>query len=271
MEVNSNPSNTSDSVANLSTIPRPGQYLSKVRIEKNIELEDVAKALSMPLKTLQALEKDDYKSLPEATFIKGFYRSYAKYLGVDVSSIIKSFDRLYTAETGQSSVQDLTESPLQIKGKLASSRRGFSGNWVKWAGYTVALVAVVALLMMMVQKMKDTSTKTETAKTTPEVQVINLDTAKPATKPQATTNTTVAQNQDRLVVEFKRPTSVHIEDAKGNVLATGRQASALNLAGQSPFKIRIDDATVATVRLNDEEIALARYMVNGKVDFRLAR
>ncbi len=270
MEVNSSSTHTSDSMPNLSTIQRPGQYLSKVRIEKNIELEDAAKALVMPLKTLQALEKDDYKSLPEAAFIKGFYRSYAKYLGVDVSSIIDSFDRLYTAETGQSSVKDLTESPLQIKGKLASSRRGFSGNWVKWAGYTVALVVVIALVMMMVQKMKDASTKTETAKTTPEVQVINLDTAKPTTaKPQATTP--VAQNQDRLVVEFKRPTSVHIEDAKGNVLATGRQASTLNLAGQSPFKIRIDDATVATVRLNDEEIALARYMVNGKVDFRLAR
>ncbi len=46
----------------------------------------------MPLKTLNALEQDDYKSLPEATFIKGYYRSYAKYLNTDATAIIQRFD-----------------------------------------------------------------------------------------------------------------------------------------------------------------------------------
>ena len=36
---------------------------------------------------------------------------------------------------------------------------------------------------------------------------------------------------------------MHIVDATGKVLATGRQASTLTLSGESPFQIRLDDAT----------------------------
>ena len=54
----------------------------------------------MPVKTLTALEQDDYKSLPEATFIKGYYRAYAKFLNADASAIIQRFDEIYANDTG---------------------------------------------------------------------------------------------------------------------------------------------------------------------------
>lgn len=71
--------------------------------------------------------------------------------------------------------------------------------------------------------------------------------------------------------DFSRPTSVHIVDAGGNVLATGRQASTLELNGEAPFQIRLDDATAVSLSLNNESIALSPYTVNGKADFRLSR
>lgn len=55
---------------------------------------------------------------------------------------------------------------------------------------------------------------------------------------------------DQLVLNFNRPTSVHIVDATGKVLATGRQASTLTLNGESPFQIRLDDATAVSLSLN---------------------
>ena len=81
----------------------------------------------------------------------------------------------------------------------------------------------------------------------------------------------VATSGDQLVLNFSRPTSVHIVDATGKVLATGRQASSLNLSGESPFQIRLDDATAVALTLNQEQISLSPYTVNGKAEFRLSR
>ena len=76
---------------------------------------------------------------------------------------------------------------------------------------------------------------------------------------------------DQLVLTFSHPTSVHIVDGTGKVLATGRQADKLSLNGSSPFQIRLDDATAVSLSLNDEQISLSSYTVNGKADFRLSR
>jgi hypothetical protein len=82
---------------------------------------------------------------------------------------------------------------------------------------------------------------------------------------------TNATSGDQLVLNFSRPTSVHIVDATGKVLATGRQASTLTLSGESPFQIRLDDATAVSLTLNQEQISLSPYTVNGKAEFRLSR
>jgi len=55
------------------------------------------------------------------------------------------------------------------------------------------------------------------------------------------------------------------------VLATGRQDSTLTLSGESPYQIRLDDATAVSLSLNSEQISLSPYTVNGKAEFRLSR
>lgn len=73
MEVNPNSpqSNTNVAPNALGNIQRPGEYLRQIRQNQKLELEDVAQELNIPVKTLTTLEQDEYKSLPEATFIKG--------------------------------------------------------------------------------------------------------------------------------------------------------------------------------------------------------
>ena len=92
------------------------------------ELEQVSSDLNMPLKTLNALEQDDYKSLPEATFIKGYYRSYAKYLNTDATAIIQRFDEIYANDTGLLPNHALNNSPIKIMGKLPGSNSDRNKN-----------------------------------------------------------------------------------------------------------------------------------------------
>ena len=264
MEVNPNSQSNNSSVAPnaLGNVQRPGEYLRQIRLNQKIELVEVERELNIPLKTLTALEQDDYKLLPEATFIKGYYRIYAKFLGVDASSIIQRFDDIYTNDTGLLPNHALNNSPIKIMGKLPGSNRDRNRKWLKRAAIAAAVIAVLAVIFTIAQNWSgsDSNEAIEQATMTQasDVEIINLDGS-------------AAQTGDQLKLEFSRPTSVHIIDSTSKVLATGRQASTLELSGETPFQIRLDDATAVTLTLNNENISLSPYTVNGKAEFRLSR
>ncbi|MGE8573048.1 MAG: helix-turn-helix domain-containing protein [Acinetobacter amyesii] len=264
MEVNPNsPQSNGSSVAPnaLGNVQRPGEYLRQVRITQKLELEAVASELNIPLKTLTALEQDDYKSLPEATFIKGYYRTYAKYLKVDATNIIQRFDDIYANDTGLLPNHALNNSPIKIMGKLPGSNRDRNRKWIKRGLIALAVLLVIGAIVAAIQGMTSGSDNEDavTSEVASEVQVLDMN------------GGNAAVSGDQLTLTFSSPTSVHIVDSTGKVLATGRQASTLNLNGETPFQIRLDDATVVSLSLNNENISLSPYTVNGKADFRLSR
>lgn len=262
MEVNPNSqqSNGSSIVPSaLGNIQRPGEYLRQIRIAQKLELNDIAQELSIPVKTLNALEQDDYTSLPEATFIKGYYRNYAKYLKVDASSIIQRFDEIYQNDTGLLPNHALNNSPIKIMGKLSGSNSDRNKKWLKRGAVALVILIVIAAIIMAIQNWSSTANEaTENTGLPSEVEVLNV-------------NGSTAISGDQLTLDFSRPTSIHIVDSTGKVLATGRQASNITLNGETPFQIRIDDASAVNLSLNNEKIALSPYTVNGKADFRLSR
>ncbi len=259
MEINPNSSQStgSSTVPNaLGNVQRPGEYLRQVRINQKRELADIAKALNIPEKTLAALEKDQYKALPEATFIKGYYRSYAKFLQVDANNIIQRFDEIYANDTGLLPNHALDNSPIKIMGKLPGSNRDRNRKWLKRGAIAVAVVMV---LWAAIAALKNRSDEPEALEPESAVEVLSLD------------GSTVASTGDQLALSFNRPTSVHIVDSTGKVLLTGRQANTATISGEAPFQIRLDDATAVSLNLNNENISLSPYTVNGKAEFRLSR
>ena len=262
MEVNPNSqqSNGSSVVPNaLGNVQRPGEYLRQIRIAQKRELNDAAKDLNIPLKTLTALEQDDYKALPEATFIKGYYRTYAKYLKADASSIIQRFDEIYQNDTGLLPNHALNNSPIKIMGKLSGSNSDRNKKWLKRLVIAGVILVILAVATMAIQNWSASkSDGRDVAPAESDVEVLNLDNS-------------AAVSGDQLELEFSQPTSVHIVDSTGKVLATGRQSATVKLNGETPFQIRLDDASAVTLTLNNEKIALSPYTVNGKADFRLSR
>lgn len=260
MEVDPNsPQSTGSSVVPnaLGNIQRPGEYLRQIRVSQKRDLTQIAQDLNIAVKALTALEQDDYKALPEATFIKGYYRSYAKYLGVDATAIIQRFDEIYVHDTGLAASQELNKSPIKIMGKLPGSNRTRNQKWLK---RILIAIVTIAVLWAAIAAIKNWSDKRETTPEQPQTQVEVLsDEAAPET------------TGDTLILSFNRPTSVNIIDSTGKVLATGRQSSTVTLNGESPFQIRLDDATAVSLTLNDEVISLSPYTVNGKAEFRLSR
>lgn len=260
MEVNPNSqqsTGTSATPNTLGNVQRPGEYLRHIRLAQKRELADVSKALNMPVKTLEALERDEYKSLPEATFIKGYYRAYAKFLNVDASVIIQRFDEIYTNDTGLLPNHALKDSPIKIMGKLPGSNSDRNKKWLKRILIAIVVIFVVSMLVLSLQKWSAKKQPAATANPQTTMQVVSMD-------------SNATSTNDQLDLKFSQPTSVNIVDSTGKVLATGRQAADLSLKGISPFQVRLDDASAVTLSLNNEAISLAPYTVNGKADFRLS-
>ncbi len=262
MEVNPNSqqSNGSSVVPNaLGNVQRPGEYLRQNRIAQKRELIDAAQDLNIPLKTLTALEQDNYNALPEVTFIKGYYRSYAKYLKVDATALIQRFDEIYENDTGLLPNHALNNSPIKIMGKLPGSNGDRNKKWLKRGLIALAVLVLLAIVVMTIQNWSSSkSDPEELGSVASDVEVLSL-------------NNATAVSGDQLELEFNRPTSVHIVDSTGKVLATGRQSATVKLNGETPFQIRLDDASAVSLTLNNEKIALSPYTVNGQADFRLSR
>jgi cytoskeleton protein RodZ len=74
----------------------PGEYLRKLREEKGHTHATVSAALHLTVHYIKALEGDEYGKLPGLTFVKGYLRAYARFLGADVNTVLARFDEHIT-------------------------------------------------------------------------------------------------------------------------------------------------------------------------------
>ena len=75
----------------------PGAQLSQARADLHLAHEDVAAKLHLATRQIQALEQDDYSSLPGATYVRGYLKSYALLLGLSPEPILEAHTRLTAA------------------------------------------------------------------------------------------------------------------------------------------------------------------------------
>ena len=60
-----------------------GNSLKQARVEKNLTLDEISKALHIRIKYLEALEANDFDLLPSRVQVRGFLRLYADFLNID--------------------------------------------------------------------------------------------------------------------------------------------------------------------------------------------
>lgn len=68
-----------------------GEFLRQVRLEKDIEIDEIVTETRISLINVRAMEEDDYDTLPSAAFSRGLYTIYAKALQLDVDIILRRF------------------------------------------------------------------------------------------------------------------------------------------------------------------------------------
>lgn len=89
-----------------------GTILKETREANFYSLEDVEKAIKIRKELLVALESDDYTKLPPATFVQGFIKNYAKFLGLDGQKMLAVFRREFSDHKHKPYVMNAFVKPL---------------------------------------------------------------------------------------------------------------------------------------------------------------
>ncbi len=128
----------------------PGKLLQVAREEKKLRPEDVAYEIRLTPSQVVALEEDDYSSMPEETYVRGYLRNYARLVGVPENDILLHFARLTRSS-------EKSHQPVKISTDTNIKK---TGNSIRWLSFG-AIVAVILLSALWVLVPHDKLTLTD--------------------------------------------------------------------------------------------------------------
>lgn len=112
-----------------------GMKLARARESQDMSVADVARALRLSEKQVEALESGDYGKLPGRTFVRGFARNYARLVHLDADEILKACLPAQT-ETESNHIQAPSEQII-----FSEHQRK---PWLKWLAVGFVVVAVTS-------------------------------------------------------------------------------------------------------------------------------
>jgi hypothetical protein len=72
-----------------------GNSLREARLRKELDFPELEQGTKIRVKYLRALEDENFEQLPSSTYIKGFLRTYADYLGLDGQLYVDEYNVRY--------------------------------------------------------------------------------------------------------------------------------------------------------------------------------
>ena len=73
-----------------------GKQLRNARRARNKSLEDISDYTNVSRQYLEALEENDYDTLPGPVYTRGFISAYAKCVDLDPKALLEQYDKLTT-------------------------------------------------------------------------------------------------------------------------------------------------------------------------------
>lgn len=128
----------------------PGAQLAALRAKNGYSPEYVAGKLHLRLQLLELLEADDYTQMPQPVFIKGYFRAYAKLLGISADPFIEAYIAI-------SAEDKKVERTLWQSKKLPKPQ----GKRTSWRPVLLLVGLVIVIVSLIWQKNKDFMNETQ--------------------------------------------------------------------------------------------------------------
>jgi cytoskeleton protein RodZ len=250
-----------------------GQVLLEARKAQGFTLEDVAMRLRLMQRQVEAMEADDFESLGQPVFARGFVGNYARLLGLAPEALLS---RMQGAPAAPAAVSNAPPPP---------PHSWLSSPWlILFLLGLLVVVAVPVMLYLWLNSEGDDEPHTPVAavlqaRSAPDA-VPAPGAASPDTTPDAAGGTTESvapesaepepaeaetpkaeAGKSVLHLEFGDESWVEIKDARGRMLhrQLNPPASRADVRGQPPFEVLIGNAAQARLTYNGRPIDLKPF------------
>jgi cytoskeletal protein RodZ len=124
-----------------------GEILRTTRESRKLSVEQVNRETKISVQTIRALEEDDFGAFPSETYVKGFVRTYADFLGLDGN-------RLWAMIGSRSAAQTAGPGPSwEIESGLREERLG-PPRWIRQFMIPALVVAIIVLVILLLREHK---------------------------------------------------------------------------------------------------------------------
>lgn len=242
----------------------PGRRLREARAARGLSVADVANTLKFGARQIEALETDDYRNLQGATFVRGFVRSYARFLKLAPEPLLDMLDA--GAAIAPANVRPPEDTGVAMP--MPGARR--LSPWL--AGAILMAIAAAGLLFwhlmapdFSLMKPRETVAESPVTPPQPEVQA-PVARIEPVVTPAAGTVAPAAAaalpaNSRQLVFILSGKSWLEVRDASQRVVLSGEfPAGERQVAtGKAPFYLWVGRASVLRVLDGEREIDLKPF------------
>ena len=137
---------TEISTPQLAAAEELGKLLRQNREQQQLSLGDVSEHLKLPARQVEALENADFSKLPEPVFVRGFLRSYGRYLNLD-EAVLNSYLEQIVAPSQFQSPLAKEDGNVKMTYHNAPIKKPFP-RWIFGVAAAAAIVGVVVLWQM---------------------------------------------------------------------------------------------------------------------------
>lgn len=237
-----------------------GEELRREREIRGISLKEISDATKISKRFLDAIERNDHKTLPAPVFTRGFVREYARYLGLNSEDMVNRYnyaaagdDRIEQSAHLHSLVPERTEQRAKPKPIPSVFARVDRNVYIT----LVIVAALAALTVWAVRNRRALSTvDTQPANVVeppakPSPAVVAATTPPPQPPPSPADAETL-----KLTVEFHDDSWISLEaDGKAIFADDGKRGETKTFEAKDGFKFRtIGNAAGVTLTLNDVRI-----------------
>jgi cytoskeleton protein RodZ len=245
--------------------PLPGSFLREAREARKLTVFEVAQSLKFSPRQIEALESDDFTSLPPgATFRRGFVRGYAKLLKLDPTPLLAMLDvQMPAVPADVRAPQNMGVAATPVAAGRRSSRPMVYGS----AALAVLVVVLAAWHYLggpqdvATTKSAPTPVAAPSDTTTMQAPDIRVEPApSTAAGPESVPAVTPA-DLHQLVFVFQDKSWVEVMDATHKVIysAENLPGTRQSVSGKPPFQIVIGNAAKVELQYDDRQIDLKPY------------
>ena len=271
-----------DSQDALAIVPTPmplsvGQQLRAAREAKGMSLADVARALKLSTRQIEALEAENWTGLPGMTIIRGFIRNEARLFGLNSDLLMAELDKLNMPLVVDLELKSGT--PVSIPGESAADRR----DYVRVISGLIILGLAIAAFFLLPQDWWQSSMSALKALSQSNEAVVESEPVASSEEQVSTVEPAVVTQPDQSAISetpsepvppaavdpvpasgnalkfsFTKPAWVEVRDRDGQIIFSrlNQPDTQQIVEGQPPFTLIVGNATYVTLEYKGNAVKL---------------